>query len=100
MRDGLANHGKRLGAILGRTHRLINVGGSPSVFVSQRVGELEASKGLRYEWCAEHFERPSRDLTENQSHSDGCYQQFHEPSEGIRRSNSGGQLDEQRIRDE
>jgi hypothetical protein len=25
MRDGLANHGKRLGAILGRTHRLVNV---------------------------------------------------------------------------
>ena len=40
------------------------------------------------------------ELTQNQSHGHGCHHQFHQPSEGIRRSDCGVQFDEQRIGDE
>ena len=43
---------------------------------------------------------PVYHLSQNQSHSHGCHHQFHQPSEGISRSNGGVQFDKQPVDDE
>jgi hypothetical protein len=67
------------------------------VFDGNEIRGLEQNPDTKSRWA--QLARAGN-LTQNQGHSHGCYHQFRQPSEGIRRSNCRVQFDEQRIGDE